>query len=124
MAGSRPSLDTALHSPGCLRELGRDELHHLLAECAAVQSAVVAQLVSLPVPEQPPAAANVKSNDTAANAADEWITAQAAALMLKRSVKSIYRLRGRVPWMRQVGRTLLCSRAGIEKWLERKRVKL
>jgi hypothetical protein len=49
---------------------------------------------------------------------DQMLTAKEAAPMLRRGVRWIYRNADRLPFVKRIScRSILCSKAGIQKWL-------
>jgi Helix-turn-helix domain len=54
--------------------------------------------------------------------ADRMLTTAEAAEMLRRSPRWIYRNADRLPFVKRISqKSLLCSEAGIKRWLERQR---
>jgi predicted DNA-binding transcriptional regulator AlpA len=81
-------------------------------QVAVVQSALTASL------------ANGAGEAPAATAPepDTMLTIQEAAQRLRRSTKWLYRRARTLPFARRVGRSLVFSRAGLEKWVAKQRV--
>jgi hypothetical protein len=99
-----PTLDMVASNPDCLVGQPPESLVKLLAQIAAVQSAVVAQLLAAPAADDGP---------------DEWIKPEAAAAILKKSPRWIWKNQRKLPFVRRINaRSLLCSRLGIAQWLD------
>ena len=94
----RAELQAAL---AAAKNLPADELPHLLGELEEVRCTALARLSS-PAP---------------AKQADELLEIGAAAALLKVSVDYLYRNAKSFPFTRRMGRRLLFSCAGIEKYL-------
>jgi hypothetical protein len=101
-----PSLDALVRDPSAAIGLPTATLGALQAQCAAAQGAIAAALLhSKPVPQ------NI------AEAADEMLTPDEAGVLLRKSRRWIYRHTS-LPFVKRISRkSLLCSRAGIERWL-------
>jgi hypothetical protein len=112
---ARPTLDTLLTSPAIANKLPREVLSDLLAQNAAVQSILVAALVSN-------GAASAKTADPADDA--KWITPAEAAIIIRKDVRWIYRHAASLPWCRRISRkSMLCSERVLRLWVEKQRVK-
>lgn len=112
----RPTLDVVLKDPESATSLPRDTLVALLLETAAVQSTLAAALVSAPAASSGNGATAPAADD------DQMLTVDEAAKLLRRSRRWFYRRAKSLPFIRRTSaRSLLVSRAGLQKWLERQR---
>jgi predicted DNA-binding transcriptional regulator AlpA len=102
-----PTLNDIAQDPACTGTLPPETLARLLAQVAAVQTAIAARLLAAPV--------NGTSAPTGPD--DEMLTVAETAKLLRRSERWIYR-HPELPFIKRISsRSLLCSKAGIEKWL-------
>jgi hypothetical protein len=93
----RHELEAALR---LARDLNRDELPKLLGELEEVRATAQARLATPPAPAQP----------------DQWVGIEEAAAMLSVSTDYLYHNHERYPFVRRMGKRLLFSQAGIEKY--------
>lgn len=83
------------------------------AEIPAVLNAITARLLQTTSPTTAIA--------PEPNGADESLTIEEAAALLRRSTKWIYRHRASLPFIRQIGpRSYVCSKAALFKFRDRK----
>jgi excisionase family DNA binding protein len=87
------------------RSLPADQLPDLIGQLAAAQALAFSRLLSpAPVPHS-----------------DELITVEEGAEMLGMSAEYIYRNSKTLPFVRRVGRSVRCSKAGIQAYIRRAR---
>jgi hypothetical protein len=111
---SLPTLDQVLADPGCTVDLSSESIARLLAQLAAVQSAIAARLI----------VAAAATNGAAPVVADELLSVLEVAKLLKRTPRWVWRSQKKLPFLRRVGgRGLIASRRELETWLARQRVK-
>lgn len=104
-----PTLDELGADPTRAAGLPRAALAALLRRSAVVQSVLVAELEC--AQDQP----------TVEPAKDEWIKVDEAAAILRHGRQWIYRNAKHLPFVKRISRkSLLCSRNGIIRWLERR----
>jgi hypothetical protein len=116
MSAPRPTLDLIVADPRTAANLPRETLNELLAEIAVAQSTLVARLLALDG-----TAAKV---ETPAPADDDWISADEAAAIIKHRRRWIYDNKDKLPFVSKVShKVLLCSKAGILKWLQARKVR-
>jgi hypothetical protein len=114
MSAPRPTLDTLLMCPETAHKLPREILSDLLAQNAAVQSILVAALVTT-------SAAPAKTADLVDD--EKWITPAEAAQIIRKDVKWIYRHAAKDANRRRTARNwehassalraMLCSRSDL-----------
>jgi Helix-turn-helix domain len=93
-----------------------------LADIPPIVSALMMRLIA--AREEPTTVPIAPDGGDAAPGADvsnEWLTAVEAAKFLRCSPKTLYRKAEQMPCCRRNGRTLLFSKAGLTKWLARRR---
>jgi hypothetical protein len=101
-----PSVDELIADPTRARELSPQMRAALIVTLAA--PSLVTGTAATPSPEP----------------ADQWLTCEEAAKLLHRSPRWIWRGKAKLPFVRVIsGRSLLCSRQGIEKWLAGRKVR-
>ncbi|HKN13983.1 MAG TPA: helix-turn-helix domain-containing protein [Candidatus Binatus sp.] len=105
-----PTLDELAADPKRATGLPRAALSALLRRSAVAQSVLVAELECA---QDQPAAEPAKQ--------DEWIKVDEAAAILRHGRQWIYRNAKHLPFVKRISRkSLLCSRNGILRWLERR----
>jgi hypothetical protein len=95
----RPTLQDVLKEA---RALAVEELPRLLGDLEEIRATAQARLLA------PPAQA----------APDEWLDVKQAAGLLKVSEDYLYHNHPRLPFAKRMGKRLLFSRAGIEKYMK------
>jgi hypothetical protein len=104
-----PSLDELARDPAKAANLPPGVAAALLVRAAAVQSVLAARIASAEVAAPAPAPAAP---------ADEMLTIDEAAALLRRSRRWLYRNADRLPFVKRVSRkSLLCSKARLMRWL-------
>jgi len=99
------TLNDVLADPGKVRTLPRAVRSDLLAQCAAV----IVTLSSV---------ADSSETKGKPDEADEMLTVEEAAALLRCQPRWVWRHKKRLGFVRQTGpRSLLCSKRGIENWL-------
>jgi len=87
------------------RSLPADQLPHLIGQLAAAQALAFSRLAApAPVAQS-----------------DELITVEEATAMLGMSAEYVYRNSKTLPFVRRVGRSVRCSKAGIQAYIRRAR---
>lgn len=108
-----PSLDQLARDPSAAVGLPSAALVALHLQCTAALSAIgLAWASSGQSGPQAPAE----------NGEDRMLTPDEAASILRRSKRWIYRHADRLPFIKRLSpKSVLCSEAGIKRWLERQR---
>jgi hypothetical protein len=110
-----PELDRIAADPRCLTTLSKPAITTLLLRASVVQSALVAALAAEEVREYP---AVIAQDDD-----QKMLTADEAAVILRKSRQWIYRHAPMLPFVKRISRkSLLCSEAGIRRWLAIRKV--
>lgn len=106
------TLEELTRNPASAAGLHKTELAALLVQCAAAMSAIGAAILGQPEPE--PLNEDTKDTDNGLLTVDE------TAAMLHKTRRWVYRNAERLGFARRLGyRSLLCSRRGIERVLNR-----
>ena len=110
-----PALDVIAAEPGCLDRLPYEALTKLRARCAATLATIEsAQLLA--------ANGARRQKDNIGTETDRMLSPDEAAALLRRKRRWIYRNADRLPFVRRLSRkSLLCSEAGVHKWLAAQR---
>jgi len=108
---SVPTIEEIAHDPSRVRGLSAGTIAALMARTAAVQGTLSAALIlSAPGGSEQPAAAT--------HSDDRMLTPDEAATLLRKKRQWIYRNAHTLPFVKRVSRkSLLCSEAGIKRWL-------
>jgi len=96
----RQELESALRLAG---DLDRDELPRLLGDLEEIRATAMGRLATPPTPAQH----------------DEWLGVDEAARLLSVSSDHLYHNHARYPFTRRMGKRLLFSRNGIEKYMKK-----
>jgi hypothetical protein len=106
-----PGLDDVARDSRCASGLPKAALLSLLLRTAAVQSCLTAQLAAIGDLEQPAAAKD-----------DRMLDADEAAALLHKPRRWLFEHKRTLPFVTIVSRkALLCSEAGLKKWLATRR---
>jgi hypothetical protein len=109
-----PSLDQIASDPECASGLPRATVTALLRRAAVAQSALCAELETVAEPSQ---SIDLLVQD------DQWLKPAEAAVILRKTPRWIYRNARRLPFVKKMsGRSLLCSKSGLQKWLAARKV--
>lgn len=115
MTTSLPTLDQVLADPSCLAGLPPESLTTLLMQVAAAQTTVTARLVL--------AAAATNGNGAAPNEPDVTLSATEIAKALRHSERWVYPSAHRLLFLRRVGRSIVCSRRELDRYIAGQRIK-
>jgi predicted DNA-binding transcriptional regulator AlpA len=108
-----PSLDQLARDPSVAVGLPPAVLVALHLQCATALSAIGLAWA---------ASGQSGQQATAENREDRMLTPDEAASILRRSKRWIYRHADHLPFIKRLSpKSVLCSEAGIKKWLERQR---
>ncbi len=101
-------LAAILADPGRVNEVPAEAVPPLMAQCAAVQSALAARIDA---PQQ--AVLNPVSES------DQWLTVEEASALMKVSKKWLYNRAAKLPFAHRLSpRKLRFSEAGLRRWMQ------
>jgi hypothetical protein len=116
-ANAPPTLDMIAAIPTSVSALSRDETVNLLTRCAAAQSILTAHLLVTP---------EIGAPATTPTEPDTMLTVAEAAKLLRCSPRWIWRQHARRKLkfvIQKSPRSLLCSKRGVEAWLEARKAR-
>ena len=114
-----PGLDAIAAQPSCVESLPAAVLAALSARCVVVMGALATAQLALTTAKGTGHQAHSSATQPES---DEMLTPVEAAEVLRKSPRWIYRHAATLPFVKRVSaRSLLCSRSGLERWLERRK---
>jgi hypothetical protein len=112
LAKSEHSLDALLAHPDCCSTLTRAAALDLLTRTTSLSAMLTARVLAT-AHERPDTRHHIELPD-----ADDLITTDEAAKLLRRSRRWLYRHKRKLPFIHEISpRSLLCSKRGIANWL-------